>query len=315
MRDSAEGIGTFDYVIVGAGTAGCVLANRLSADPKVTVLLLEAGGKDSWIWIHIPIGYLYTQNNPRTDWCFRTEPEPGLNGRQLNYPRGRVLGGCSSINGMIYMRGQARDYDGWRQQGNRGWGWDDVLPYFKRSEHHVAGRGRAARGRRRVAGRAAAPVLGDPGCLSRRGGRGGHPERHGLQPRQQRGLRLLSGQPAPRRALEHRQGLLAPRAGPGEPYRAHRGAGPGHRLCGQAGHRRALRPGGTGEARRRARARCCWRQAQSARRSSCSSPAWALPRSCRSWAYRSCMRRTASAPTCRTTCRSARSTRCDTPAP
>ncbi len=132
-------VGTFDYVIVGAGTAGCVLANRLSADPKTSVLLLEAGGKDDWIWIHIPIGYLYTQNNPRTDWCFRTEPEVGLNGRALAYPRGRVLGGCSSINGMIYMRGQARDYDGWRQQGNRGWGWDDVLPYFKRSEDHFDG--------------------------------------------------------------------------------------------------------------------------------------------------------------------------------
>jgi choline dehydrogenase len=139
MAGDAENIGGFDYVIVGAGTAGCVLANRLSADPKVRVLLLEAGGKDSWIWIHIPIGYLYTQNNPRTDWCFRTDPEAGLNGRALNYPRGRVLGGCSSINGMIYMRGQARDYDGWRQAGNRGWGWDDVLPYFKKSEHHVAG--------------------------------------------------------------------------------------------------------------------------------------------------------------------------------
>jgi choline dehydrogenase len=138
-NDGGDAIGTFDYVVVGAGTAGCVLANRLSADPKVKVLLLEAGGKDSWIWIHIPIGYLYTQNNPRTDWCFRTEPEPGLNGRALNYPRGRVLGGCSSINGMIYMRGQARDYDGWRQQGNRGWGWDDVLPYFKKSEDHALG--------------------------------------------------------------------------------------------------------------------------------------------------------------------------------
>jgi len=139
MAGDGEEIGTFDYVVVGAGTAGCVLANRLSADPKTSVLLLEAGGRDNWIWIHIPIGYLYTQNNPRTDWCFRTEPEPGLNGRQLNYPRGRVLGGCSSINGMIYMRGQARDYDGWRQAGNRGWGWDDVLPYFKKSEDHVAG--------------------------------------------------------------------------------------------------------------------------------------------------------------------------------
>jgi choline dehydrogenase len=134
-----EPFGTFDYIIVGAGTAGCVLANRLSADPNVSVLLLEAGGRDSYFWIHIPIGYLYTQNNPRTDWCFKTEPEPGLNGRTLNYARGRVLGGCSSINGMIYMRGQARDYDHWRQLGNVGWSWDDVLPYFKRSEDYVHG--------------------------------------------------------------------------------------------------------------------------------------------------------------------------------
>ena len=128
-----------DYVIVGAGSAGCVLANRLSADPKVRVLLLEAGGRDNYIWIHIPIGYLYTQNNPRTDWCFRTESEAGLNGRALNYPRGRVLGGCSAINGMIYMRGQARDYDLWRQMGNPGWAWDDVLPYFRKSEDFVHG--------------------------------------------------------------------------------------------------------------------------------------------------------------------------------
>ncbi|MBM3539112.1 MAG: choline dehydrogenase [Alphaproteobacteria bacterium] len=132
-------IGRFDYVIVGAGSAGCVLANRLSADPNVRVLLLEAGGRDNHIWIHIPIGYLYTQNNPRTDWCFKTEAEPGLNGRALNYPRGRVLGGCSAINGMIYMRGQARDYDLWRQMGNSGWAWDDVLPYFRKSEDFVHG--------------------------------------------------------------------------------------------------------------------------------------------------------------------------------
>ena len=132
-------LGRYDYVIVGAGSAGCVLANRLSADPSKTVLLLEAGGRDNYIWIHIPVGYLYCMANPRTDWGFKTTEEAGLNGRALAYPRGRVLGGCSSINGMIYMRGQARDYDGWRQMGNAGWGWDDVLPYFLKSEDYVAG--------------------------------------------------------------------------------------------------------------------------------------------------------------------------------
>jgi choline dehydrogenase len=132
-------IGKFDYVIVGAGSAGCVLANRLSADPRNRVLLLEAGGTDNYFWIHIPVGYLYCMGNPRVDWGFKTESVPGLNGRALNYPRGRVLGGCSSINGMIYMRGQARDYDGWRQLGNAGWGWDDVLPYFRKSEDYASG--------------------------------------------------------------------------------------------------------------------------------------------------------------------------------
>ncbi|MBO23148.1 MAG: choline dehydrogenase [Rhodospirillaceae bacterium] len=138
MADATQHLGSYDYVIVGAGSAGCVLANRLSADPDVSVLLLEAGGKDNYFWIKIPVGYLYCMNNPRTDWMFSTEAEDGLNGRALAYPRGRVLGGCSSINGMIYMRGQSRDYDQWRQLGNTGWGWDDVLPYFLRSEDQAA---------------------------------------------------------------------------------------------------------------------------------------------------------------------------------
>ncbi len=128
-----------DYVIVGAGSAGCVIANRLSADPNVSVVLLEAGPADRNPWIHIPVGYFKTMHNPTVDWCYKTEPDPGLNGRSLDWPRGKVLGGSSSLNGLLYVRGQSSDYDRWAQMGNRGWSWEDVLPLFKRSENQERG--------------------------------------------------------------------------------------------------------------------------------------------------------------------------------
>ncbi len=128
-----------DYIVVGAGSAGCVVANRLSTDPAIKVVLLEAGGKDINPWIHIPVGYFKTLHNPNTDWCYKTEQDPGLNNRSLDWPRGKTLGGSSSINGLLYVRGQKEDYDRWAQMGNRGWGHDDVLPLFKRSESHEFG--------------------------------------------------------------------------------------------------------------------------------------------------------------------------------
>ncbi len=136
---TVQQFGSFDYVIVGAGSAGCLLANRLSLDPDTRVLLIEAGGRDNYFWIPIPVGYLYTIANPRTDWCYKTEPDEHLAGRSIHYARGRVLGGCSSINAMIYMRGQKEDWDHWAALGNRGWAWDDVLPVFKSLEDYERG--------------------------------------------------------------------------------------------------------------------------------------------------------------------------------
>ncbi|MPZ09257.1 MAG: choline dehydrogenase [Kiloniellaceae bacterium] len=135
----AGSAGAYDYIVVGGGSAGCVLANRLSTDPAKRVLLLEAGGRDWNPWIHVPVGYFKTMHNPKTDWCYKTEPDKGLNGRRLDWPRGKVLGGSSSINGLLYIRGQKEDYDHWRQLGNAGWSYDDVLPYFIRSEDQERG--------------------------------------------------------------------------------------------------------------------------------------------------------------------------------
>jgi choline dehydrogenase len=139
MTTGIKQLDQYDYVIIGAGSAGCILANRLSACGKYSVLLLEAGGKDNYPWIDIPVGYLFTINNPRTDWCMEIEPDPGLNGRTIGYARGKVLGGCSSINAMIYMRGQKSDFDHWARLGNQGWSWDEVLPVFKKSEDYQHG--------------------------------------------------------------------------------------------------------------------------------------------------------------------------------
>ena len=199
--------GEYDYIIVGAGSAGCLLANRLSADPSKRVLVLEAGGRDNWIWFHIPVGYLFAIGNPRSDWCSRPSRSQGLNGRSLNYPRGKVIGGSSAINAMIYMRGQAADYDHWRQLGLAGWGWDDVLPYFKKHEDHFSARARCTRvgGELRIEAPRVRWDLLDAFRARRRTGR--HQIGRRFQHRRQRGLLRVSRQPEARPALVGGRGL------------------------------------------------------------------------------------------------------------
>ena len=180
------------------------LANRLSADPSKRVLLLEAGGRDNWIWFHIPVGYLFAIGNPRADWLMKTEAEPGLNGRSLNYPRGKVIGGSSAINGMIYMLGQASDYDQWRQLGLPGWSWDDVRPILPQARRSFSKGQRAPCGGRRMAGGISAHRLGNPRSVPPRCQRIWHSERRRSEHRRQRGHLLFPRQPEARPPLVRR---------------------------------------------------------------------------------------------------------------
>ena len=192
----------FDFVIVGAGSAGCVLANRLSADRRYTVLLIEGGGKDNWLWFHIPVGYLFAIGNPRADWCYKTEPERASTVGSSNYPRGKVLGGSSQINAMIYMRGQAADYDGWRQLGLERLGLGRRAADLPAHRGPLPRRERIPRRGRRMAGRGAARALGNPRRRHRGGGRSRHSALRRLQHRQQPRLRVFPGESEARPALE-----------------------------------------------------------------------------------------------------------------
>ena len=306
MTDTAS---EFDYVIVGAGSAGCVLANRLSADPANRVALLEAGGRDNWIWFHIPVGYLFAIGNPRADWMFRTEPVPGLNGRTLAYPRGKVIGGSSAINAMIYIRGQSEDYDGWRQLGLEGWGWDDVKPLMMGhqdhhggvSEHHgTGGEWRVDRPRLRWdILDAFIEAAADSGIPRSRDFNTGDNEGVGyFEVNQKGGRRWSSG------ARLFEAGAASP-----QPDAAHRRGGGSGAVCGLPCHRRRL-PAGRGRASGERAARSDpffggGSDTKAAATLGGSAPA----RCCDASASRCCMICLASGKICKIICRSGRSTR------
>ena len=219
-----QGEASYDFIVTGAGSAGCAVAGRLSEDGRFRVLLLEAGPRDTYPWIHIPLGYHKTFNNPKVNWMFDSEPEPELNNRIMYQPRGKVLGGTSSINGMVYMRGNAADYDEWRQRGCDGWDYDSVLPYFKRAEDNVRGGDEfhGTGGPLKVSDHRWQPTLGQGDA--RRRDRGRHPRQSGLQRRQPGRRRLLPDHHQQRAALVERPGLSERRQAAQEPHDRHRGA-------------------------------------------------------------------------------------------
>ena len=266
----------FDYVIVGAGSAGCVLANRLSADGKHSVLLLEAGPKDTNLWIHVPLGYGKLFKEKSVNWMYQTEPEPGLNGRQVFQPRGKVLGGSSSINGLLYVRGQHEDYDRWRQRGNAGWGYDDVLPYFKKAENQQRGADKyhGAGGPLPVSDwRHADPLSEAFVVAAAETGIPTNPDFNGATPGRRR---IFPDHDTARAARQLGVLLSSPGEEPQQSAYRNIGAGAAHFV------RRPPRQGGrvqAGRARRarRGRAGKSWsRVARIIRRNCCSSPAWDL---------------------------------------